>query len=35
LRDVNAALGHVTLGRGLLEDAGRVRLGLRPQSPLF
>ena len=34
-RDVNAALGHITLGRGMLEDAGRVRLGLRPTSPLF
>lgn len=34
-RDVNAALGHVTLQRGLLEDAGRVRLGLKPNGPLF
>jgi hypothetical protein len=34
-RDVNAALGHVTLQRGILEDAGRVRLGLRPNGPLF
>jgi indole-3-acetate monooxygenase len=34
-RDVNAALGHITLGRGMLEDAGRVRLGLRPTGPLF
>jgi alkylation response protein AidB-like acyl-CoA dehydrogenase len=34
-RDVNAALGHVTLQRGITEDAGRVRLGLKPLSPLF
>jgi alkylation response protein AidB-like acyl-CoA dehydrogenase len=34
-RDVNAALGHVTLQRGILEDAGRVRLGLKPTGPLF
>ena len=34
-RDVHATLGHVMLGRGILEDAGRVRLGLRAQSPLF
>lgn len=34
-RDVNAALGHVTLQRGILEDAGRVRLGLRPSGPIF
>ena len=34
-RDVNAALGHVTLQRGMLEDAGRVRLGLKPNGPVF
>ena len=34
-RDVHATLGHVMLGRGILEDAGRVRVGLRAQSPLF
>jgi alkylation response protein AidB-like acyl-CoA dehydrogenase len=34
-RDVNATLGHVTLQRGMTEDAGRVRLGLKPLGPLF
>ncbi|MFI5316611.1 MAG: acyl-CoA dehydrogenase family protein [Myxococcota bacterium] len=34
-RDVNAALGHVTLQRGVLEDAGRVRFGMRPLGPIF
>ncbi len=34
-RDVNAALGHITLQRGTLEDAGRVRLGLKPNGPIF
>ena len=34
-RDVNAVLGHVTVQRGMTEDAGRVRLGLNPLGPLF
>ncbi len=34
-RDVHAALGHIVLGRGMTEDAGRVRLGLKPNSPMF
>lgn len=34
-RDVNAALGHIMLQRPVLEDAGRVRLGLQPNGPLF
>jgi alkylation response protein AidB-like acyl-CoA dehydrogenase len=34
-RDVNAVLGHVTVQRGMLEDAGRVSLGLKPAGPLF
>jgi alkylation response protein AidB-like acyl-CoA dehydrogenase len=34
-RDVNAALGHITLQRGMLEDAGRVSLGLKPLGPIF
>jgi alkylation response protein AidB-like acyl-CoA dehydrogenase len=34
-RDVNAALGHTTLQRGMLEDAGRVRFGMRPLGPIF
>ncbi len=34
-RDVHAVLGHVTVQRGMTEDAGRARLGLRPLGPLF
>jgi alkylation response protein AidB-like acyl-CoA dehydrogenase len=35
LRDVNAALGHVTLHRAIMEDAGRVAVGLSPLVPIF
>jgi alkylation response protein AidB-like acyl-CoA dehydrogenase len=34
-RDVNAVLAHITVQRGMLEDAGRVSLGLKPAGPLF
>ncbi len=34
-RDVNAALAHITLQRGILEGAGRARPGLRPTGSLF
>jgi alkylation response protein AidB-like acyl-CoA dehydrogenase len=34
-RDVNAAMAHITVGRGMMEDAGRVMLGLPPSSPMF
>lgn len=35
LRDVNAALGHVTLHRAVMEDAGRVAVDLPPLVPIF
>lgn len=35
LRDVNACAGHVTVQQGMMEDAGRVALGLKPLLPLF
>jgi alkylation response protein AidB-like acyl-CoA dehydrogenase len=34
-RDVNAALAHAGVSPSLIEDAGRVRLGLQPSSPRF
>lgn len=35
LRDVRAALGHMSLQRGTMEDAGRAAFGLAPLSPIF
>jgi alkylation response protein AidB-like acyl-CoA dehydrogenase len=34
-RDIYAVTQHVILARRWLEDAGRVRLGLKPMNPLF
>ena len=34
-RDVHVAVSHVTMSRGMMEDAGRVQLGLQPNSPMF
>jgi alkylation response protein AidB-like acyl-CoA dehydrogenase len=35
LRDATAAVGHITLQRAMMEDAGRVALGLAPLLPIF
>jgi indole-3-acetate monooxygenase len=35
MRDVRAALGHISLQRGTMEDAGRAAFGLSPLSPVF
>jgi alkylation response protein AidB-like acyl-CoA dehydrogenase len=35
LRDVRGALGHISLQRITMEDAGRVAFGLPPLSPIF
>ncbi|MDO7836706.1 acyl-CoA dehydrogenase family protein [Sphingobium sp. HBC34] len=35
LRDVNATGGHVVYQRAMMEDAGRVALGLPPLLPMF
>jgi alkylation response protein AidB-like acyl-CoA dehydrogenase len=35
LRDVHAALGHITLQRSMMEDVGRVMVGHEPYSPMF
>ena len=35
LRDVNAAAGHIVFQRGMMEDAGRVAMGLPPLLPMF
>lgn len=35
LRDVNAAAGHIVFQRAMMEDAGRVALGLGPLLPMF
>ncbi len=35
LRDVRAALGHISLQRGAMEDVGRVLFGMPPLSPIF
>jgi indole-3-acetate monooxygenase len=34
-RDIYAVGQHIILSHGWLEDAGRVRLGLKPNNPLF
>jgi hypothetical protein len=34
-RDVHATLAHFTVARGMMEEAGRVLLGLPPTSPMF
>jgi alkylation response protein AidB-like acyl-CoA dehydrogenase len=35
LRDVNAAAGHVVFQRAMMEDCGRVDMGLPPLLPMF
>jgi alkylation response protein AidB-like acyl-CoA dehydrogenase len=35
LRDVNAAAGHVVFQRAMMEDCGRVAMGLPPLLPMF
>lgn len=35
LRDVNAAAGHIVFQRAMMEDAGRVAMGLPPLLPMF
>jgi alkylation response protein AidB-like acyl-CoA dehydrogenase len=35
LRDVNAAAGHIVFQRAMMEDCGRVALGLPPLLPMF
>jgi hypothetical protein len=34
-RDIHAVMQHVILAPMWLEEAGRVRLGLAPQNPIF
>lgn len=35
LRDAHAVLGHIVVQRAMMEDAGRVTLGLPPLTPIF
>lgn len=35
LRDAHAAIAHIVLQRGAMEDAGRTAFGLDPLSPTF
>lgn len=35
LRDVNAVAGHIVFQRAMMEDAGRVAMGLPPLLPMF
>ena len=35
LRDVNAAGGHIVFQRAMMEDCGRVEMGLGPLLPMF
>jgi alkylation response protein AidB-like acyl-CoA dehydrogenase len=35
LRDVRAAIGHISMQRGAMEDVGRVAFGMAPNSPMF
>ncbi|HEY6869559.1 MAG TPA: acyl-CoA dehydrogenase family protein [Novosphingobium sp.] len=35
LRDVNAAAGHIVFQRAMMEDCGRVQMGLPPTLPMF
>jgi hypothetical protein len=34
-RDLHAVMQHIVFGAAWLEAAGRIRLGLAPQNPMF